>query len=93
MILNLLVMVEVTNYFLMSCTKKNLLSSGILNLLLLKIIILKEKKIWFLRRNLRYGYSGNLIDSKIYGKLSLIIIFLKILYLIGNSFFLIIFSI
>ena len=51
----------------------------------------REKKIWFLRRNLRYGYSGNLIDSKIYGKLSLIIIFLKILYLIGNSFFLIFF--
>ena len=51
----------------------------------------REKKKWFVRRNLRYGYSGNLIDSKIYGKYSLIIIFLKILYLIINSFFLIIF--
>tara|TARA_X000000950_G_scaffold257144_1_gene323345 strand:- start:9416 stop:10300 length:885 start_codon:yes stop_codon:yes gene_type:complete len=48
----------------------------------------REKKIWFLKRNLRYGYSGNLIDKKIYGKMSLIIIFMKIFYLlIGALFF------
>ena len=42
----------------------------------------RERKLWFLKRNLRYGYSGNLIDKEIYGKMSLIIIFIKIFYLI-----------
>ena len=42
----------------------------------------RESKVWFLKRNLRYGYSGNLIDKKIYGKKGLIIICMKILYLI-----------
>jgi len=45
----------------------------------------REKKLWFLKRNLRYGYSGNLIDKEIYGKMSLIIIIIKIFYLICNS--------
>ncbi len=43
----------------------------------------REKKVWFLKRNLRYGYSGNLIDKKIYGKISLMIIVLKLFYLIS----------
>ena len=47
----------------------------------------RERKIWFLRRNLRYGYSGNLIDKKIYGEISFIIIFLKIFYLIFCALF------
>ncbi len=47
----------------------------------------REKKIWFLKRNLRYGYSGNLIDKKIYGKMSSIIIFIKILHLISFGLF------
>ena len=29
----------------------------------------REKNTWFIKRNLRYGYSGNLIDKKIYGKI------------------------
>ena len=33
----------------------------------------KERKNIF-KRNFRYGYSGNLIDKKIYGKISLLII-------------------
>lgn len=49
----------------------------------------REKKIWFFKRNLRYGYSGNLIDKKIYGKISLVIIFAKLLYLTSSAIFLI----
>ncbi len=48
----------------------------------------REKKTWFLKRNLRYGYSGNLIDKKIYGKISLFIIFMKLFYLIVSALFL-----
>ena len=47
----------------------------------------REKKKWFFRRNFRYGYSGNLIDKKIYGKISLLIILLKTLYLLSISLF------
>ena len=47
----------------------------------------RERKIWFLKRNLRYGYSGNLIDKKIYGKMSFIIIFIKIFYLVFCALF------
>ena len=49
----------------------------------------REKKIWFFKRNLRYGYSGNLIDKKIYGKIGIVIIFIKLFYLISFAFFLI----
>ncbi len=49
----------------------------------------REKKSWFFKRNLRYGYSGNLIDKKIYGKIGLIIILLKLIYLITFALFLI----
>ena len=49
----------------------------------------REKKKWFFKRNLRYGYSGNLIDKKNYGNISLIIIFLKLFYLIIGALFLI----
>ena len=48
----------------------------------------REKKTWFYRRNLRYGYSGNLIDKKIYEKIGLLIIFIKLFYLIIGAFFL-----
>ena len=45
----------------------------------------REKKTWFFKRNLRYGYSGNLIDKKIYGKTGVIIIFIKLIYLISSA--------
>ena len=50
----------------------------------------REKKLWFLRRNLRYGYSGNIIDKKIYGKLSIIVILFKLVYLLTGALLLII---
>ena len=50
----------------------------------------REKKRWFFYRNLRYGYSGNMIDKKIYGKISIIIILSKIIYSVSISFLLII---
>ncbi len=49
----------------------------------------REKRGWFFKRNLRYGYSGNLIDKKIYGKISLIVIFIKLIYLISVALVLI----
>tara|TARA_B100000900_G_scaffold414435_1_gene441070 strand:+ start:345 stop:1229 length:885 start_codon:yes stop_codon:yes gene_type:complete len=51
----------------------------------------REKRKWFFRRNLRYGYSGNLIDKKIYGKMSLMIILIKLFCLISISSLLVIF--
>tara|TARA_B100000900_G_scaffold230759_1_gene195952 strand:- start:629 stop:1513 length:885 start_codon:yes stop_codon:yes gene_type:complete len=51
----------------------------------------RENRKWFLRRNLRYGYSGNLIDKIIYGKMSLLIILIKLFYLIICSLLLLIF--
>ncbi len=45
----------------------------------------REKKRWFFRRNFRYGYSGNLIDKKIYGNFGILIIFIKLLYLISAT--------
>ena len=46
----------------------------------------REKNKWFFKRNLRYGYSGNIIDFKIYGSfLGLIVILLKIIFLITKS--------
>ena len=50
----------------------------------------REKKRWFFYRNLRYGYSGNMIDKKIYGKISILIILSKIIYLVSIAFLLII---
>ena len=50
----------------------------------------RENKFWFFRRNLRYGYSGNLIDKKIFSKIGFVIILVKIIYLIITSLFLII---
>ncbi len=49
----------------------------------------REKKTWFFKRNLRYGYSGNLIDKKIHGKIGLIIIFMKLIRLISIALILI----
>ncbi len=48
----------------------------------------RENKKWFFYRNLRYGYSGNMIDKKIYGKISIIIILFKIIYLVSIAFLL-----
>lgn len=47
----------------------------------------RENILWFLKRNLRYGYSGNYIDKSVYGNLlgNFIIIF-KITYLLFISF-------
>ena len=43
----------------------------------------REKNKWFFKRNLRYGYSGNIIDLKSYGEfLGIFIIFFKIIFLI-----------
>ena len=42
----------------------------------------REKISWFIKRNIRYGYSGNQIDKKLNGKFGLLIIFTKIIYLI-----------
>ena len=51
----------------------------------------RENFNWFLKRNLRYGYSGNLIDQIIYGKFigkflslfkSIYFLFLSIIYLL-----------
>ena len=50
----------------------------------------REKRIWFLRRNLRYGYSGNIIDKEIYGKISIIMILIKLVYLVTVAFLLMI---
>ena len=50
----------------------------------------REKKRWFFNRNLRYGYSGNMIDKKIYGKINIIIILFKIIYLVSIAFLLVI---
>ncbi len=40
----------------------------------------RENIFWFLKRNFRYGYSGNLIDKKIYPKIYLLVIIFKIFY-------------
>ncbi len=42
----------------------------------------RECKSWFLKRNFRYGYSGNKIDEKIHGKFSSIIILSKMIFLL-----------
>ena len=39
---------------------------------------------------MRYGYSGNMIDKEIYGKISIIMILFKLVYLVGSAFLLII---
>ena len=45
------------------------------------IHINRENLKWFLKRNLRYGYSGNYIDKKIYGTITgSLLIILKIIY-------------
>jgi hypothetical protein len=38
----------------------------------------RENKLWFFKRNFRYGYSGNKIDHKIYGNISNVVILFKI---------------
>ncbi len=51
------------------------------------IQIERENLNWFLKRNFRYGYSGNYIDSNIYGQLGLILNFSKGFYLLLLSIF------
>ena len=52
----------------------------------------REKKIWFFRRNLRYGYSGNIIDLKVYGKFKgIFVICFKIIALLIQSLLFIVF--
>ena len=80
---------EAINYFLANLIKKDLSLDGMKNLLLLKNFNAeREKRTWFFKRNLRYGYSGNLIDKKIYGKIGLIVICIKLIYLISVALFL-----
>ena len=79
---------EAINYFLANLIKKDLSLDGMKNLLLLKTLMPKEKKDMVFKRNLRYGYSGNLIDKKIYGKIGLIVICIKLIYLISVALFL-----
>ena len=45
----------------------------------------RENFSWFIKRNLRYGYSGNVIDKKIYNEKAYVVIFIKILILIFLS--------
>jgi len=46
----------------------------------------REKNKWFFKRNLRYGYSGNIIDFKVYGRFKGIFVILsKIIFLIVQS--------
>ena len=46
----------------------------------------REKNKWFFKRNFRYGYSGNVIDFKIYGGFKgIFIILLKTIFLIIQS--------
>ena len=47
----------------------------------------RENFSWFIKRNLRYGYSGNVIDKKIYNEKAYVVIFIKILILIFLSFY------
>lgn len=52
----------------------------------------REKNKWFFKRNLRYGYSGNIIDFTVYGRLKgMFVILSKIIYLIIQSLILICF--
>ena len=51
----------------------------------------RENIFWFLKRNFRYGYSGNLIDKKIYPKIYILVITLKIFYQLLYSIILIFF--
>ena len=45
----------------------------------------RENNKWFIKRNLRFGYSGNIIDKKNYGNLSIIVVFMKIFYFLFYS--------
>ena len=45
----------------------------------------RENNKWFIKRNFRFGYSGNIIDKKYYGKLGNILIVIKIFYLLFHS--------
>tara|TARA_B100001175_G_scaffold122702_1_gene104459 strand:- start:1365 stop:2255 length:891 start_codon:yes stop_codon:yes gene_type:complete len=46
----------------------------------------REKNKWFFNRNLRYGYSGNIIDLRVYGRFKgTFVIFSKIIFLIIQS--------
>ena len=53
----------------------------------------RENISWFLKRNLRYGYSGNYIDKIIYGKIiGIFLSFCKIfVMLLFSSFYLVLF--
>ncbi len=42
----------------------------------------RENIKWFLKRNFRYGYSGNMIDNKIFTRFGIFIIIFKIIYLV-----------
>ena len=45
----------------------------------------RENKKWFIKRNLRFGYSGNIIDKKYYGNNSNVLILIKIFYFLFYS--------
>ena len=49
----------------------------------------RENLVWFLKRNLRYGYSGNYIDKSIHGKIlgTIINIFKAVFYLLLSIFY------
>ena len=47
----------------------------------------RENNKWFIKRNLRFGYSGNIIDKKNYGNLGNILVFVKIFYLLFYATF------
>lgn len=88
---------NLTNYggsdqlFFSQLSKKNFkIRWNISSFITEKYQIERENKLWFFKRNLRFGYSGNLIDKKNYGNLSKILVPIKIFYLITSTFALII---
>ncbi len=45
----------------------------------------RENNKWFIKRNFRFGYSGNIIDKKNYGNLGNILLLIKIFYLLSYA--------
>ncbi len=77
--------------FFSQLSKKNFkIRWNILSFITEKYQIERENKLWFFKRNLRFGYSGNLIDKKNYGNLSKILVPIKIVHLLSNAFVLLI---
>ena len=53
------------SFFIFSCSEETIFFEN--SFVIENIQIERENLKWFLKRNLRYGYSGNYIDRNIYG--------------------------